>query len=131
DHLRMKTEGFCCRSRAGIPSGRALPIRRWRPFPPSGGSFTTLPRWKRTSVGRQLKNSNASCTTDQVVHDYDSHQRNGKLMTNTQLVSKLWNYCNLLRDDGLSYGDYLEQLTYLLFLKMADEQSRIHKRPSI
>jgi type I restriction enzyme M protein len=41
-----------------------------------------------------------------------------------QLVQKLWNYCNVLRDDGLSYGDYVEQLTYLLFLKMADEQSR-------
>ena len=40
-----------------------------------------------------------------------------------QLVQKLWNYCNVLRDDGLSYGDYVEQLTYLLFLKMADEQS--------
>jgi hypothetical protein len=37
---------------------------------------------------------------------------------------KLWNYCNILRDDGLSYGDYVEQLTFLLFLKMADEQSR-------
>ena len=41
-----------------------------------------------------------------------------------QLVQKLWNYCNLLRDDGLSYGDYVEQLTFLLFLKMADERSR-------
>ena len=40
------------------------------------------------------------------------------------LVQKLWNYCNIFRDDGLSYGDYLEQLTYLLFLKMADEQTR-------
>ncbi len=40
------------------------------------------------------------------------------------LVTTLWNYCNVLRDDGLSYGDYLEQLTYLLFLKMADEQTR-------
>src|SRR2546428_7327150 len=37
------------------------------------------------------------------------------------LVAKLWNYCNVLRDDGLSYQDYIEQLTYLLFLKMADE----------
>lgn len=42
--------------------------------------------------------------------------------TNT-LVQKLWNYCNVLRDDGMSYGDYVEQLTYLLFLKMADERS--------
>ena len=40
------------------------------------------------------------------------------------IVQKLWNYCNILRDDGLSYGDYVEQLTFLLFLKMADEQSR-------
>jgi hypothetical protein len=38
------------------------------------------------------------------------------------LVQKLWNYCNVLRDDGMSYGDYVEQATYLLFLKMADEQ---------
>ena len=39
------------------------------------------------------------------------------------LVQRLWNYCNLLRDDGLSYGDYVEQLTYLLFLKMSYEQT--------
>jgi type I restriction enzyme M protein len=30
----------------------------------------------------------------------------------TALVQKLWNYCNILRDDGLSYGDYVEQLTF-------------------
>ena len=45
-------------------------------------------------------------------------------MTAPALVQKLWNYCNILRDDGLSYGDYVEQLTFLLFLKMADEQAR-------
>jgi type I restriction enzyme M protein len=46
-------------------------------------------------------------------------------MTDTkQLVSKLWNYCDILRDDGLSYGDYVEQLTFLLFLKMDDERSK-------
>ena len=39
---------------------------------------------------------------------------------------KLWNYATVLRDDGLSYGDYLEQLTTLLFLKMADERIK-HK----
>jgi type I restriction enzyme M protein len=41
------------------------------------------------------------------------------------IVQRLWNYCNVLRDDGVSYGDYVEQLTYLLFLKMADEQSKL------
>ena len=46
------------------------------------------------------------------------------MSTPTALVQKLWNYCNILRDDGLSYGDYVEQLTFLLFLKTADEQSR-------
>ncbi len=40
------------------------------------------------------------------------------------IVQKLWNYCNVLRDDGLSYQDYIEQLTFLLFLKMADEQAQ-------
>lgn len=39
------------------------------------------------------------------------------------VVTRLWNYCNLLRDVGMSYGDYLEQLTYLLFLKMAHERT--------
>jgi type I restriction enzyme M protein len=57
-----------------------------------------------------------------------------------QIVQKLWNCCNVLRDDGMSYGDYpsarlrtgssaklrtgVEQLTYLLFLKMADERTK-------
>jgi type I restriction enzyme M protein len=66
-------------------------------------------------------------------------------MSERQLVQKFWNYCNILRDDGLSYGELasqarhnivspnfglrfataaVEQLTYLLFLKMADEHSR-------
>ena len=45
-------------------------------------------------------------------------------MTSAAIVSKLWNYCNVLRDDGMSYGDYVEQLTYLLFLKMADERTK-------
>ena len=40
-----------------------------------------------------------------------------------RIVQKLWSYCNVLRDDGLSYQDYLEQLTFLLFLKMADERA--------
>lgn len=47
-------------------------------------------------------------------------------MTSNAIVQKLWNYCNLLRDDGLSYQDYLEQLTFLLFLKMAEERRQMH-----
>ena len=42
----------------------------------------------------------------------------------TTIVSKVWGMCNPLRDDGVSYGDYLEQLTYLIFLKMSDEYSK-------
>jgi len=62
-------------------------------------------------------------------------------MNTSNIVQKLWNYCNVLRDDGMSYGDYVEaapahpcargirtscsaQLTYLLFLKMADERTK-------
>ena len=40
------------------------------------------------------------------------------------IIQKVWNYCNVLRDDGISYGDYVEQLTYLIFLKMADERTK-------
>lgn len=45
-------------------------------------------------------------------------------MNTASIVSKVWSYCNTLRDDGVGYGDYLEQLTYLIFLKMADEYSK-------
>lgn len=45
-------------------------------------------------------------------------------MNAASLVQKVWNYCHTLRDDGVGYGDYLEQLTYLLFLKMAHEYSQ-------
>ncbi len=47
------------------------------------------------------------------------------------IVQRLWNYCNVLRDDGMSYGDYVEQLTYLLFLKMDDEQVQILGQESL
>lgn len=42
----------------------------------------------------------------------------------SSIVSKVWSLCGPLRDDGVSYGDYLEQLTYLIFLKMSDEYSK-------
>jgi len=40
----------------------------------------------------------------------------------TDIVQKLWGFCHTLRHEGVDYGDYIEQLTYLLFLKMADER---------
>ncbi|MGA7181151.1 MAG: type I restriction-modification system subunit M N-terminal domain-containing protein [Thiobacillaceae bacterium] len=50
-------------------------------------------------------------------------------MNTATIVQKLWNYCNVLRDGAMSYGDNVEQLTYLLFLKMADECSPPPSRP--
>ena len=47
-------------------------------------------------------------------------------MTAQRIVAKLWDYCNVLRDNGRSYGDYVEQLTYLLFLKQRVRQARHH-----
>ena len=57
------------------------------------------------------------------------------MSNSSTLVQRVWNYCNVLRDDGMSYGDYLEQLTYLLFLKMDDEGHGMgwpgHRRPGV
>ncbi len=50
-------------------------------------------------------------------------------MTTNTLVAKIWSFCDTLRDNGLGYGDYLEQLTYLLFLKMADENKEQYNLP--
>ena len=53
------------------------------------------------------------------------------LMNASSLVQKIWNFCHTLRDDGVGYGDYLEQLTYLLFLKLAHEYDQPpYERPS-
>ena len=42
-------------------------------------------------------------------------------MTTQEIVAKLWNLCNVLRDDGISYQQYVTELTYILFLKMSKE----------
>lgn len=42
-------------------------------------------------------------------------------MNNQEIVSKLWNLCNVLRDDGITYHQYVTELTYIFFLKMAKE----------
>ena len=51
-------------------------------------------------------------------------------MTHEQLVSKVWNYAHVLRDQGISYGDYIEQITYLLNLKMDQEREALLGEPS-
>lgn len=52
-------------------------------------------------------------------------------MTTNSLVQKIWSFCDTLRDDGLGYNEYLEQLTYLLFLKMSDENSNKYNLPEL
>lgn len=42
-------------------------------------------------------------------------------MSTQDIVQKLWNLCNVLRDDGITYHQYVTELTYILFLKMLDE----------
>ena len=56
---------------------------------------------------------------------------NNNTANTSSIVSKVWAFCNTLRDDGVGYGDYLDQLTYLLFLKMADEYSRLPHHPTM
>jgi type I restriction enzyme M protein len=49
-----------------------------------------------------------------------------------QTVNKAWNFAHVLRDDGLSYMAYTEQITFLLFLKMADEQTKApYNKPNL
>ncbi len=45
-------------------------------------------------------------------------------MITNGIVQKIWNFCHTLRDDGIGYGDYLEHITYLLFLKMTHVYSQ-------
>ena len=49
-------------------------------------------------------------------------------MTTQEIVAKLWNLCHVLRDDGITYHEYVTELTFLLFLKMADERAAIWVR---
>ncbi len=51
-------------------------------------------------------------------------------MTTQEIVSKLWNLCNVLRDDGITYHQYVTEQTYILFLKMAEETGAEEKIPA-
>jgi type I restriction enzyme M protein len=52
-------------------------------------------------------------------------------MNSSALIQKVWNFCHTLRDDGVGYGDYLEQLTYLLFLKLVHTNITPNKSASL
>ena len=52
-------------------------------------------------------------------------------MTTQEIVSKLWNLCNVLRDDGITYHQYVTELTYILFLKMDDEKEKLNVRQEL
>jgi len=52
-------------------------------------------------------------------------------MSSAEIVNKVWNYAQVLRDDGVGYGDYVEQITYLIFLKMADEREQIGQKEKV
>lgn len=52
-------------------------------------------------------------------------------MSATEIVNKVWNYAHVLRDDGVGYGDYVEQITYLIFLKMAYERDLVGQSANI
>lgn len=52
-------------------------------------------------------------------------------MSISELVNKVWNYAHVLRDDGVGYGDYVEQITYLIFLKMADERKQSGQKSNV
>src|SRR5579871_3266522 len=54
----------------------------------------------------------------------EERKEEGRMIVSAPIVSKVWSFCHTLRDDGVGYGDYLEQLTYLIFLKMAEEYSK-------
>ena len=54
----------------------------------------------------------------------------GNKMSAAEIVNKVWSYAHVLRDDGVGYGDYVEQFTYLIFLKMADEWDKAGIRSS-
>ena len=81
------------------------------------GSWTTSTASPRGA--RRRVRASTPCTPTA-----SKESRGTSMSAQNGLVQRLWSYCNVLRDDGLSYGDYLEQLTYLLFLKMADEQTK-------
>ena len=50
-------------------------------------------------------------------------------MTNKEIIDNLWQLCDVLRDDGITYHQYLNELTYILFIKMAQETGRENKLP--
>ena len=92
----------------------------------AGSRTTNRPRFCWTESGPRREK--ATARTVRPLQD-DHKEEKDDCMNTAPIVSKVWSFCTTLRDDGVSYGDYLEQLTYLIFLKMADEYAKpLHNR---
>ena len=103
-------------------SGKLVP-QDFDDEPGVGSAGTHLCR-TRSGPGYCQAQSEAA-SSHQQVEEASAHSKGGDpMITSTTIGQKLWNYCDVLRDAGLSYGDYLEQLTFLLFLKMMHERSQ-------
>ena len=106
-----------------------------RTTPKAKSELPLLSSWGQPALGRSVHKEDKK-TKNKRKQEKQSRKKNRKEkeMTATPasstIVQRLWNYCNVLRDDGMSYGDYLEQLTYLLFLKMDDENEHQLGKPS-
>src|SRR3954470_15133335 len=75
---------------------------------------------------RKLRGLSITRKSGRDIDAADELEGNVEIMSrlSQQIVSKAWNFAHVLRDDGLSYMAYTEQITFLLFLKMADEQTK-------
>src|SRR5215218_9186115 len=108
-------------------TGCGASARRW-----SASGWWTAARWTRASSASTAVSLgstacsrgswNPSSVTSRTRSGGTPPDRNGiRMATTHDIVQKLWNLCHVLRDDGITYHQYVTELTYLLFLKMAEE----------
>ena len=91
----------------------------YRPTHPARPTMTSLhPVLLEAHQGRKREGG-----AEQPLQENYKEEKDDRMNT-APIISKVWSFCTTLRDDGVSYGDYLEQLTYLIFLKMADEYAK-------
>lgn len=88
-----------------------------------GGRTTCL--WDPVEFGSLCLTNGRHFEIDSAFDGRGKQRGNVRGNAANRIVQRLWSYCHVLRDDGLSYQDYLKQLTFLLFLKTADERERL------